>query len=49
MISKEDFNLILKEKDIEMPEDLHDSFRELIDMQADILLESWIETKNTVV
>lgn len=49
MISTEEFNLILKEKGIEIPEDLRDSFQEFIELQADILLDSWLETKKPVV
>lgn len=49
MISEEEFNLILKEKGIEIPEDLRESFQEFIELQADILLDSWLETKKPVV
>lgn len=39
----EDFKLILKEQGIELPEESLIVFRDLVDMQADLILDGWYE------
>ncbi len=46
MTSLEQFKEILKKCEVTAPEDSLEVFRDLIDMQSDMILDSWLETKN---
>ena len=45
MTSLEQFKEILKETKVKVPEDSLEVFRDLVDMQADIILDEWLESK----
>jgi hypothetical protein len=45
MTSLETFKEILSKHQIVVPEDTLEVFRDLIDMQSDMILDSWLETK----
>ena len=45
MTSLETFREILKECQVEVPEDSLEMFRDLIDMQADMILDKWSEER----
>jgi len=45
MTSLEVFKEILADKQIVVPQESLEVFRDLIDMQADMILDSWLETK----
>lgn len=45
MISLEDFKKILQEKGVNVPEESLEVFRDLIDAQADLILDNWIKSK----
>lgn len=45
MTSLDTFKEILTKHQVVVPEDSLEVFRDLIDMQADMILDSWLETK----
>lgn len=45
MTSLETFKEILTKHQIAVPQESLEVFRDLIDMQADMILDSWVETK----
>lgn len=45
MTSLEEFKEILAELQVEVPEESLEVFRDLIDAQADTILEAWIQEK----
>lgn len=45
MTSLEEFKEILAELQVEVPEESLEVFRDLVDAQADTILESWIQEK----
>ena len=45
MTSLEAFKEILADNKIVVPQESLEVFRDLIDMQADMILDSWLETK----
>ena len=45
MTSLEDFKVILKENRVSVPEESLETFRDLIDTQADMILDSWLNSK----
>lgn len=45
MTSLEAFKEILVDNQIVVPQESLEVFRDLIDMQADMILDSWLETK----
>ena len=47
MTSLEQFKEILNKHQIAVPQESLEVFRDLIDMQADIILDSWLESKNS--
>jgi hypothetical protein len=45
MTSLETFKEILAELQVEVPADSLEVFRDFVDMQADVILDSWLKTK----
>lgn len=47
MINLETLKEILTDCQVEIPEESLEVFRDLIDMQADIILDDWLKSKET--
>lgn len=45
MTSLETFKDILTERQVEVPDESLEVFRDLVDMQADMILDSWLKSK----
>lgn len=45
MTTLEEFKEILTELEVEVPEESLEVFRDLVDIQADTILESWVKEK----
>ena len=46
MTSLETFKEILADCQVEAPEEVLEVFRDLVDMQSDLILDQWLEMKN---